>query len=130
MDDIAEGRCGGALVGVVCDDEPIGVDRVEQGYVGAAGRSGGGFYYVGPVQPAAGAEAGGGWGAECLSGEEVWAAGGEDRAGVSAGDGVWDKAAGHGGVSGCEDRSGWVFDTGPADGEGLGEGSFAVPAFG
>lgn len=28
---VAEGRCGGALVGVVCDDEPDGFDRDEPG---------------------------------------------------------------------------------------------------
>ena len=58
MDDIAERRCGGALVGVVCDFEPHRIDSDESGYVGAAGRARGGVYYVGPVQPAAGAEAG------------------------------------------------------------------------
>ena len=104
MDHIAEGRCGGALIGVVCDDEPVGVDRIEPGDSGAVGRAGGGFYYVGPVQPAAGAEAGGGWGAECLSVEELRAAGGEDSEDLPAIDRIRDKAAGHAGVSGDEDR--------------------------
>lgn len=58
MDDIAEGRCGGALVGIVCDFESTGGDRNEPDHLGAAGLAAGGVYYVGPVQPAVGAEAG------------------------------------------------------------------------
>lgn len=58
MDDIAEGRCGGALVGVVCDFESDRVDSDEPDHMGAAGFAAGGVYYVGPVQPAAGTEAG------------------------------------------------------------------------
>ena len=49
MDDIAEGRCGGALVGVVCDFKPDRVDSDEPDHMGAAGIAAGGVYYVGPV---------------------------------------------------------------------------------
>ena len=46
MDDIAEGRCGAALVGVVCDDESDGIDNDEPGDARAAGLAGGRFDHV------------------------------------------------------------------------------------